>query len=254
MVNYDQVGQRAEPIASGSAHNMLGIYSGPGGRDALVNLRVIGAGHGRTGTTSLKAALELLLGAACYHMDEVFGHPEHVDTWRAAIRGEPADLATVIDGYAATVDWPAGACWRELLALAPDALVLLSVRRTSEEWWKSANATIFERMRRPPPPDAPLAVTSGLLTEMTELRLTPDWNDPTSAIAAYDAHNAAVRAETPPQQLLEWRPHDGWNPLCRALDLPVPTTPFPHTNSKNTYRTRHALGVDRRHPRRTTGG
>ena len=36
-------------------------------------LLVIGAGFGRTGTASLKSALEMLLGAKCYHMT---GFPE----------------------------------------------------------------------------------------------------------------------------------------------------------------------------------
>lgn len=206
------------------------------------NLRVIGAGHGRTGTTSLKAALELLLGAPCYHMDELFRHPEHVAIWQATLRGDAADLATVMEGYAAAVDWPAGACWRELLALAPEAVVVLSLRRSAREWWESANATIFERMRRRPRSDAPLAVTSGLLTEMTELRLTPRWDDPDRAMAAYEAHNAAVRVEVPARQLVEWHPGDGWGPLCRALGLPVPATPFPHANAKDAYRAAHGLG------------
>lgn len=211
------------------------------GKGGGVRLRVVGAGHGRTGTTSLRVALELLLGGPCYHLDEVVEHPEHVETWRAAVRGEPADLGAVLDGYVAAVDWPAGACWRELLRLAPEAIVVLSMRRTPEEWWESANATIFERMRRPPAPDAPLALTSGLLVEMTELRLTPDWNDPARAMAAYEAHNAAVRAEVPSGQLVEWLPHDGWLPLCRALRLPVPATPFPHANPKATYRAQNGL-------------
>lgn len=96
-----------------------------------MSLCVIGAGHGRTGTTSLKAALEILLGGPCYHMDELLAHPDHVETWRAVIGGDPADLATVVDGYAAAVDWPAGACWRELLDLAPDPIVVLSLRRSA---------------------------------------------------------------------------------------------------------------------------
>ena len=82
-----------------------------------MTLRVVGAGLGRTGTTSLKAALEFLLKAPCYHMDEVYNHPEHVEVWRSALRGDSADLSALMEGYAASVDWPAGAFWRELSSL-----------------------------------------------------------------------------------------------------------------------------------------
>src|SRR3954447_22822143 len=59
--------------------------------EGVVVLRVVGAGLGRTGTASLKQALERLLGAPCYHMAEVFTHLDHVPVWHAAIRGENVD-------------------------------------------------------------------------------------------------------------------------------------------------------------------
>src|SRR5689334_8523874 len=106
-------------------------------------LRVIGAGLGRTGTMSLKAALEKLLGGKCYHMYEVFEHLEtDVPMWHAAALGKPVDWDKMFDGYVAAVDWPAGAYWKEISAKYPDALILLSTR-DSEKWWDSANSTIF---------------------------------------------------------------------------------------------------------------
>lgn len=199
-------------------------------------LRVVGAGLGRTGTTSLKTALEFLLKAPCYHMDEVYSHPEHVEVWRAALRGEAADLGGVMEGYAATVDFPAGAFWRELSLLFPEALVILTVRESAEAWWRSANATIFEKNRQPVSPEDPLAITSGMIAEMMSSRFTPDWNDRDSAMAAYERHNDAVRQGVPPGRLLEWKPDNGWEPLCAALDLPVPSTAFPHKNSAREFR------------------
>ena len=93
-----------------------------------MTLRVVGAGLGRTGTLSLKVALERLLGAPCYHMSEVFAHPEHVGAWRDAARGRPPDWSALFAGYRAAVDWPAAAFWPELSAAFPDAIVVLSVR------------------------------------------------------------------------------------------------------------------------------
>ena len=87
-----------------------------------MTLRVVGAGLGRTGTMSLKLALERLLGAPCYHMAEVFVHPEHVAVWHAAARGEPVDWHALFAGYAAAVDWPVGSFWPEVSAAFPDAL------------------------------------------------------------------------------------------------------------------------------------
>lgn len=199
-------------------------------------LRVVGAGLGRTGTTSLKTALEFLLKAPCYHMDEVYSHPEHVEVWRAALRGDAADLGGIMDGYAATVDFPAGAFWRELSSLFPEALVILTVRESAEAWWRSANTTIFEKNRQPVSPDDPLAVSSGMIAELMSARFTPNWNDPNSAMAAYERHNDAVRQGVEPSRFLEWKPDNGWEPLCAALDLPVPSTVFPHKNSAREFR------------------
>lgn len=107
-----------------------------------MSLKVVGAGLGRTGTLSLKHALERLLGQPCYHMAEVFEHPEHVPLWHAAARGELEDWSEIFGGYAAVVDWPAGSFWKEISAAYPDAIILLSTR-DAESWWESASSTIF---------------------------------------------------------------------------------------------------------------
>src|SRR5579862_3266948 len=118
-----------------------------GGRCAVtvcaMGLRVIGTGVGRTGTLSLKGALETLLGGPCYHMLEVIGHPEHVPVWRAAGDGEKVDWGALYADYVATSDFPACLFWREYLELYPDAVVVLSTRSSTQAWWESASQTIF---------------------------------------------------------------------------------------------------------------
>ena len=116
-----------------------------------MTVRVVGAGLGRTGTLSLKAALERLLGAPCYHMAEVFAHPEHVDVWTAAFKGHQPDWKKFLSGYAAEVDWPASAFWFEIAEVFPKAIILLSTRDSSETWWNSANETIFRGIDAAPP-------------------------------------------------------------------------------------------------------
>src|SRR5260221_420311 len=108
-----------------------------------MSLRVVGAGVGRTGTHSLKIALEQLLGAPCHHMIEILGNPDQMPGWTDAIEGRPVDWSVLLQGYGSIVDWPGGSFWRELLAANPDALVLLSVR-DSDGWYRSANNTIFQ--------------------------------------------------------------------------------------------------------------
>ena len=199
-------------------------------------LQVVGAGLGRTGTHSLKVALEQLLGGPCYHMVEVFGRPDQRDTWAAAVRGEEVDWASFLTAYRATVDWPAAAFWKELSVAAPDAVIVLSTR-DSDAWWKSASETIFAVLARGASPDDDAGREElAMIEALIEQRFTPDWQERDGAIAAYEAHNARVRAEAPPGRLVEWQPGDGWTPLCAALGVAEPSEPFPHLNSTTDFR------------------
>jgi hypothetical protein len=198
-------------------------------------LQLVGAGLGRTGTHSLKVALEQLLGAPCYHMVEVFEHPDHVSSWNDAMHDRPVDWHALFDGYAAAVDWPAAGVWRPIAEAFPDAPVLLSTRTDADEWWTSAKNTIFEAIG----PEAPPGMEEWHEMGMAMIhRFSPDWPDEDATKAAYDRHNAEVRAVVPPERLVEWRPADGWAPLCAALDLPVPDEPFPLTNTTAEFRAR----------------
>ncbi len=210
--------------------------------ETAMTLKVVGAGIGRTGTHSLQLALQQLLGAPCYHMLEVLAHPEYIQYWQDAIDGKPVDWDQVMDGYAAAVDWPAGAFWKELSDHYPDAIVLLSTRSSADAWWKSANDTIFEITRRPAPPESGMQGQQTMAQAMLEKRFTPNWTDEKEAKAAYERHNATVRETVPASRLVEWKPGDGWEPICKALKLPVPTEPFPHVNSTDEFRA--MVGLD----------
>lgn len=208
-----------------------------------MTLQVIGAGLGRTGTMSLKVALEQLLGAPCYHMTEVFAHPEHTAVWQAAGQGRAVDWDALFDGFVATVDWPSCSFWSELSQHAPDALVVLTTRSSAEAWWTSANDTIFFGMADAPVPD-PDAEPSfeGMWDAITRSRFTTGWREKDSAIAAYERHNAEVRRAAPADRFLDFQVSEGWEPLCAALDLPVPDLPFPHVNTTDEFRARFSDG------------
>jgi hypothetical protein len=201
-----------------------------------MQLRVVGAGLGRTGTTSLKKALEQLTCGPCYHMFEVFEHPESIAMWHAVARGESEDWDALLDGYSASVDWPAAAYWPELSAANPDAIVLLSSRATPEEWWASMEKTIVNVLTMDlPPGDEGMAAHRAMVLELLARRFTPDWRDPQAAMAAYSSHNERVRSEVPADRLLDWQPGDGWEPICAALGVPVPSDPFPHENTSTEF-------------------
>lgn len=213
-------------------------------------LRVVGAGLPRTGTLSLKTALERLLGARCYHMSELFGHPEHGSTWADAAEGRDVDWDAFLAGYAAAVDMPAMQFWRRLADTYPDAIILLSRRASGEEWQASMDRTIFRRIRETrerlgTEPDGAPAIPAGLPAEKARvLRLFGSMarngfarcaDDRDEAIAFHDRHAAEVRAQAPAGRLVEWTPGDGWGPLCRALDVPVPDEPFPRVNTTEQF-------------------
>ena len=171
-----------------------------------VALKVIGAGLGRTGTTSLKLALEELLGGRCYHMLEVRERPEDSTVWADAYEHNPPDWTSFFSDYRAVVDWPAAPFWFELSEVFPDAVILLSVR-DPDSWWKSASNTIFPALATYFAPDAAddgwTRMGRGMMTSFS-----PGWQDESSAKAAYIAHNDHVRSTAPADRLVEWHPGD----------------------------------------------
>jgi hypothetical protein len=196
-----------------------------------MTIKVIGAGIGRTGTTSLQAALETLLGGRCYHMLEVFSRPDDIPQWAAAARGDMPDWPAFLQDFSAAVDWPASAFWPEIAAAFPDALIVLSTRRDAETWWRSASATIFPTTAKAEP-----GPWLDMITAMFKNRFTEDVQNKAAAIAAYEAHNAFVRKTAPAARLLEWQAEDGWAPLCTALSVAVPSAPFPHANTTADFK------------------
>src|SRR3954463_15245844 len=187
-----------------------GTVSATGTGEARMSLKLVGAGLGRTGTHSLKLALEQVLGAPCYHMSEVFEHLDHVPTWHAALRGEQVDWQPVLGDYAAIVDWPGAGVWRDLAAAYPDALVLLSTRSDAASWLKSARSTILGNGPENKMEDDPSLPGFVPMVRDMFARFEPNWRDDDAALAAYERHNDQVRREVPAERLVEWQPRDGW--------------------------------------------
>jgi len=210
-----------------------------------MTIRVIGAGIGRTGTASLKLALEQLGFAKCYHMDEVATHPAHVPLWLEAAAGKPVDWDVLFAGYQAAVDLPTYAFYTELMAYYPNAKVILTLRE-SEAWYKSASQTIF----RLPPPSLMIvlrmmALFSRKLKLLTNLepvarKVGVEYffnNDLSKAnvINVFNQHNEMVQRTVPPERLLVYDVKQGWEPLCHFLEVPVPDLPYPHQNTRADF-------------------
>lgn len=198
-------------------------------------MQVICAGFGRTGTASLKSALETLLGGPCYHFEELFKNAEHRRLWSAFARGETEmDWEALYQGHAAAVDFPSCAYYQEIAETFPDALVILSLRDL-ESWSRSWQSLwrFFPLFRLPLLRrlfgwvEEIVAVLEGVIVERTfHGRMTP-----AEMIATHAAHIETVKATIPAERLLIYRVQDGWEPLCAVLGVPVPDVPFPRSNS-----------------------
>ncbi len=201
-----------------------------------MTLAVIGAGFGRTGTMSLKLALEHLGLGPCYHMRELLAHPAHDPLWHAATRGECVDWDALFEGFASAVDWPVAAFWRQLSRHYPRARFILSVREP-DEWHQSVLDTIFKALSSTPDPGdrerrAHRAMTRQLILDRTfDGRL----DDPAHAIGIYTRHNQAVQDGIAAHRLLVYETGSGWEPLCAFLDCPVPDVPYPRRNTREEF-------------------
>jgi hypothetical protein len=204
-----------------------------------MTLKVIGSGLGRTGTLSLKNALEQLGFGPCHHMVEVFMHPESVPLWVAAGAGD-AKWDKIFESYGSAVDYPGAASWREICAHYPDAKVIHTVR-DADKWFDSTQATIFAEgggLDNPPPPMQAFfeTVSRGFREQMHDRAFMTDY---------FRRHTAQVQAAIPRDRLLVYEAGDGWAPLCAFLGVPVPAAPYPRENSTEEFQARqrdHAGG------------
>lgn len=204
-----------------------------------MSVDVIGAGFGRTGTLSLKAALERLGFAPCHHMVEIINQPETAPLWYDAADGKPTDWQAVLGEYRAVVDWPGCHFWRELAAAFPQAKVLLT-ERDPEAWYKSMTQTIFEAMRASAriPAGERRTARGGMAYHIVMERTFGGNVDKDHVLSVYKAHNEAVKAALPKDRLLVYDVREGWAPLCEFLGVAVPDEDFPRSNSTEEFRAR----------------
>ena len=197
-------------------------------------MKVIGAGVGRTGTYSLKLALNQLGFGPTHHMEEVLHNmPAQVPLWAAALKGK-ADWEAVFKGYSSAVDWPTAGFFRELHKAYPRAKFVLTVR-SPESWAESFSETIYKLLaasdKVPEPMREWLTMAKGVIVKTG----FPDGLTVQDLTRAFAAHTDAVKRELPAEQLLVYQVKEGWEPLCAFLKVPVPSEPYPRTNNRDEF-------------------
>jgi hypothetical protein len=196
-----------------------------------MGLSVIGAGYGRTGTLSLKHALEILGYHRCHHMIEVINKPGEPEKWMNAIDNPDVDWDELFDGFEACVDWPACHFYKQLADYYPDAKVVLTVRDPLE-WFNSISATTLNVIR-------PRLADPGNRNLGTELVVKGAFggniDDAGHAVRRFEQHTREVIDTIEPDRLLVFDVREGWEPLCTFLGKAVPAEPFPRVNSRDEF-------------------
>lgn len=197
-------------------------------------LEIIGAGFGRTGTLSLKQALERLGFGPCHHMLEVTQNPDQLDLWDRVAREGTGDWDAVYRGYRSTVDWPGVRYWREITGHFPQAKVVLTVRDPMR-WYESAAESIYRAATRDDSDPQMARLRRFVRQVVWDGDFGGRFDDVEHAIKVFNEHNEAVRREIPAERLLVFEARDGWEPLCAFLGVPVPDEPFPHANDRRAF-------------------
>jgi Sulfotransferase domain len=215
-------------------------------------MQLIGVGFGRSGTMSLKAALEQIGAGPCFHMiDLIEGENRERDLpyWIRIADGEEVDWQEVFEPWGSTVDWPGCTPWRAIVDAFPDAPCLLN-HRDFDPWYKSCENTILavkkaamagqipEDTNRPQPSPELWGVIEKLVWQGD---FQGRFEDKDWVRDMYYERIETIKREIPSDRLTVWDVGDGWAPLARMLDVDVPDEPFPHLHDTNEFRTEFGL-------------
>ena len=197
-------------------------------------MEVIGAGFGRTGTSSLQAALEELLGGKCYHMKDIMMRPAQLKAWHEFAVGKTSkmDWELLFAGYVAIVDCPVCIYYKEIMGIFPEAKIILTVR-DSQSWWKSFNRlmSMVDKARLLCFLVPKLRKVSQFTDKIIIENVFGGRMEKENCMNIFERHNQEVRELVPKGRLLEYDVAQGWKPLCEFLGVPVPKKPFPHLNT-----------------------
>ena len=197
-------------------------------------MKVLGAGFGRTGTMSLKIALEKLGIGPCYHMREVVSHPSHIKIWYDISHGEHPNWDRLFSGFNSAVDFPVCLFYEELVNKFPDAKFILTLR-DFDTWYESTANTIYKVPTMLPDwfkrVVYPIRMFIELQVNLIWVGLFKNnFSDIESTELVYNEHLKSVKKTIPADKLLIYRVNEGWGPLCEFLNVDKPEIPFPKVN------------------------
>ncbi len=204
-------------------------------------LNLIGAALPRTGTMSLKKALEMLGFGPCYHMHELFLHPQHLPIWENALEKKFGGLSTIFQHYTAILDTPGCLLWREFSRLYPDAKVLL-LERDPKDWYRSFADTVYPMLSGKTADNDPILEFAR--RQFLDGFLKGRFADREFAVKEISRYYKEVRENIPSERLLVYRIDDGWGPSCDFLGVPVPKFRFPIKNSRREFINRQRRTAD----------
>ena len=197
------------------------------------SIKVIGVGLGRTGTTSIQRALEVL-GYRAYNFEAVI-YNEQFNEWREVVEGKEADWHALFDGYDSSISWPACFFYQELLTVYPNAKFILTVR-DPERWAESVGRVITNFPKLKPFRFIPrVRAMLNLMETLVIPRFGSFDPDKSHLMGVIEQHNAAVKKAIPPEKLLIYEVQEGWEPLCTFLGHPLPDAPFPYENQGDNF-------------------
>ncbi len=195
-------------------------------------MKLLNAGLGRTGTTSLRAALETLGYAPVFHTNSLFDSLEDTALLTAALAGRRIDWHTFLTPYR-SADWPAAFFYKDILRAHPEAKVMVSVRDPGG-WFESLTEAL-EQMRKLELPSPRMKQAREFLELGLDTFFEGRLADKSYMVHAFGRHTAAVKASVGPNNVLVYDVREGWGPLCAFLEVEVPLQAFPHLNQREIF-------------------
>lgn len=214
-----------------------------------MELKIIGAGFPRTGTTTLKIALEQLGFFKTYHFKDLMMNPASVTYWNELENKGDTNFEALFDGYVATVDFPGYPYYKILLEKYPNAKIILT-KRDFEAWYASTQKTIAkvgpETISSRPELASKLATNKRLWDTQECFKFFKNtyikkqfgnqFDSRSMAEKVFYDHIREVIAFVPKEQLLVYDVREGWEPLCSFLSVPIPAEEFPHLNKGENFK------------------
>ena len=222
-----------------------------------MSIKVLGAGFGRTGTTSLRSALEELGFGPCYHVYQLFKDPSEIEFWENLYQGKEVDFDSFFTNYQAVFGFPGYYFYRQLMENFPKSVVILSYT-DPDKWYEDAANTIFsaEHFKREKE-DAKIVrqnnpFIADCLDRIYDLEQSAILNgyfqgrfkDKKYTIIRFKQRIEEVKKVVPPERLLVYEIEQGWKPLCEFLDVPVPDKLFPHLNHPSSFQSKRKKITD----------